>query len=184
MATRDEMLSAIGDAIQTYALLEFKLFQLARSLLGVEPDAAAAVFYSVRNSRDRNTILKQLLGISFGNQYDAFWKSMGGLVSQLDSRRNQIVHGLLVVNDGADPPEQVLTRPESYWVEGWPIGQVLGHAEVLAFINKTRVVSELIQHFVWYESGGGAKPRMGEKWAAVFARAVAYPLPGDHPLNK
>jgi hypothetical protein len=118
MASREEMLAAIGDAIQTYANLEFRLFQLTRSLLDANADTAGAVFYSLRNSRDRNAILKHLLRINAGPEYGSFWKSMSKLIRELDDRRNQIVHGLLIINDGTDPPDHVLARPESYWKDG------------------------------------------------------------------
>ncbi len=160
MDNRDKMLIGIGDAIQAYALLEFKLFQLLRMLLDVDPDTAAGVFYCVRNSRDRNKILKQQLILSYGDEYNRFWKSMNGLVHDLDGRRNQIVHGLLVLNEASDPPEHIITRPESYWVEGWPAGEVITHAELASFIEKTHVISELIQHFVWYDTEAGRR-RLG-----------------------
>ena len=86
-------------------------------------------------------ILKHLLRITYGDQYSAFWKSIAGHVKNLTDQRNQIVHGLLVVNDAVDPPDYYLTKPESYWIEKWPIGKVLTHTDILAFTEKTKVIA-------------------------------------------
>ena len=183
MSSREEMLGAIGDAIQTYAILEFKLFQLVERLLDVELDTAAAVFYTLRNSRDRNSIVKSLLKVEFGDEYSRFWNSLTKLMGQLDESRNQIVHGLLIVDEEAGNQNYILSRPESYWVEEWPTGTSIDHDNITTFIEKARTVGELIQHFVFFVSGMAGNAQLRARWEGVFAAAVIYPLPEDHPLN-
>jgi hypothetical protein len=117
---RDAMLIAIGEAMQAYALLEFGLFNLVDVLLKARRESAAAIFYSIRNNRDKNASVTALVQSVTGNRYRAFWSSMQKLIQETDQIRNQLAHGLVILDVEGAAPRHLISKPVAYWIEEGP----------------------------------------------------------------
>ena len=87
-----ELMIARAGAIQAYAYLEFCLASLFARLLQTDIDAAGIVFYRIINARSRNRILNDLKKNRCRDIYPEYWNSLIKNMTELDQKRNEIVH--------------------------------------------------------------------------------------------
>jgi hypothetical protein len=97
---RDAMLIVMGEAMQAYASFEFWLFNLVDVLLKTRRESAAAIFYSIKNNRDRNAGVTALVRSVTGDRYVTFWTSMRKHIQKMDEMRNRLAHGLVILDVG------------------------------------------------------------------------------------
>jgi hypothetical protein len=185
-ADRDAMLIAIGNAMQAYASLEFWLFNLVDILLKARRESAAALFYSIRNNRDKNAGVTALVRSVTGDQYLTFWNSMMNKhIRPTDEIRNKLAHGLVILDGEHEVPRHLVTKPVAYWIdeEGPEEPQYLTRDDVIRFSEKTAALVELVKHFGQHLRGN-RPAAFTAKWGPVFAAAVEYPFPVGHPLRE
>jgi hypothetical protein len=97
----------IGEAMQTYAMVEAHQATLFELLLKTDLRRANAVFFAIQNVRTRNELLETLLELEFGSGLERYWASCSGFLSKLAQFRNAIAHwhpyvNIYARNDGSD----------------------------------------------------------------------------------
>jgi hypothetical protein len=175
------MLITIGNAMQAYASFEFWLFNLVDILLNTRRESAAALFYSIKSNRDRNAGVTALVRSVTGDQYITFWRSMRKHIEHADGIRNRLAHGLIVLDHEGTTPRYLVTKPVAYWIDEGPEGPYLTREDIIVFVEEITALKGLIRHFGSYLRGNQLEV-FTAKWAPIFAAAVTYPLPADHPL--
>jgi hypothetical protein len=178
---RGAMLIAMGEAMQAYASLEFWLFNLVDVLLKARRESAAALFYSIRNNRDKNASVTALVRSVTGDQYRAFWDSMRKLFQETDEMRNRLAHGLVILDVQGAAPRHLISKSVAYWIEEGPDVPLLTREDVISFSQKTKALTELVRNFGRHLRGNQSSGVTAE-WGPIFATAVQYPFPAGSPL--
>lgn len=179
---RDAMLIVMGEAMQAHASFEFWLFNLVDVLLKTRRESAAAIFYSIKNNRDRNAGVTALVRSVTGDRYVTFWNSMRKHIQQMDEMRNRLAHGLVILDVESAAPRHLITKPVAYWIEEGLDVPYLTREDVISFSRKTGALSELVKHFGRYVRGNQPAALTAE-WDSIFAAEVKYPFPAGHPLT-
>lgn len=91
METPSEFDIARLAALKEYARLELELCLLLRNLLGVDSDAAAAIFYQISNTRSRYAIMGRLIDLNREVKWQS-WKKIEAWLGPCDTARNHLVH--------------------------------------------------------------------------------------------
>jgi hypothetical protein len=175
------MLIAVGEAMQAYASFEFWLFNLVDVLLKARRESAAAIFYAIKNNRDRNAVVTGLVRSVTGGLYVTFWNSMSKHIQKTDEMRNRLAHGLVILDVEGAVPRHLITKPVAYWIEEGPEGSFLTRDDVISFSRRTDALRELVKHF-GRRLRGNQPADLTAEWDSVFAAAVEYPFPSGHPL--
>jgi len=183
MVSREEVLAEIGTAMQVYAGFEFHLFNLVDTLLQTKREHAAAVFYSVKNSRDRNAMLKSLLRIRCGDSKTDFRRSLLKWINETDKMRNRLAHGLLIPDVETDPPDYVIGKPVEYWILDWPAGNAITRQNIAAYIEQTSELMEILRRFTGVLGTNNMPADLRAEWDSACEAAFDLPLPADHPLR-
>ena len=179
MATREEMLLAMGNASQMYARVEFNLFNLVAFLMGCKRESTAALFYSMTNSRDRNNAVKTLCRLHLEDERQPFVSSLMKHVQKIDEFRNKLAHGLVVMNADVLPPDHLIAKPVTYWIADWPGFEPVSIAQVGEHIERADNIRAILRNFTHFLAGG-FDGEAGAKWDAVFKQPIELPLPVAH----
>lgn len=178
-------------AIDAYSGLESSLSGLLTLLLGNDMRAATAIFHRLSNTKSRNLIIEDLLQQRFGETYSAFWhgipktadkRGLMNIVQDVDGKRNQLVHWVVVRNIG-DTSDHLTLRPPSFFAsnsEAEMTAADLGH-----FTTKANFAARIINMFTFALGPNGE--HLGEAglatWRETFQRPCSYPPPDSHPLS-
>jgi hypothetical protein len=109
-----EIHSAIGRAVDAYAMVEGSQVFILQSILAIAHQPAATIFYAVQNVRTRHEMIQSLLNIRFGDTYKKYWASCGKFLQKLADFRNAIVHWQPVVTiyvKASTDPVAMIQRP-------------------------------------------------------------------------
>ena len=141
-----------GKAIAAYADLEQSLCHLFSYLSDIPRNIAGIVFFKITSARSRNALIEELLTKRKQRQkYSAFWKAYFKDMGQLDQRRNEIVHWMVVsVIDTADPEQphvDLHLRPPKYWSELGLSSPEINAADMSSFIGKCDVLARACNMF-------------------------------------
>ncbi len=180
---RQEFQIARATAIEEYALLEHCLSILFAKLLGATPQKANVVFFRITNTFSRNKIFEALLAQTLGTKFLPFWfgkdhiSGLLGLIRQLDSRRNEIIHWHLTTGGSAE----IYLEPPNFWARK-PETPTISVAELKAFAAKARFVNSLIMTFMKFALGLFSHSDDPGPWLEIFEQPIPYPPPENHLL--
>lgn len=173
-----------GFAIECYSSLEQSMCRLLANVSGMEDPTAATVFFKVTASRSRSEILDKLFKAKYGTKYRLFWNSINRHFSQLDQRRNQLVHWGSVSEIGEGAPYKRYLAPPNLW-ELTDESPQWGEADFMDFASYCDVVKRAINKFVFAHRDGhripGEPPPESEP---LFQEPLQYPLPSGHRLAR
>ena len=177
----DQFWTVRGKAIAAYADLEQSLCHLFSYLSDIPRNIAGIVFFKITSARSRNALIEELLTKRKQRQkYSAFWKAYFKDMGQLDQRRNEIVHWMVVsVIDTADPEQprvDLHLRPPKYWSELGLSSPEINAADMSSFIGKCDVLARACKMFTM------ALMTKAEPSPDIFLQPLTYPLPDTHPL--
>jgi hypothetical protein len=191
---------ARGFAIEEYSKLESALSRLLASLLDTTWTKASIVFFSLINTRSRNSIFKALITATHGDRYDMYWNGRAGapgiprasgllaLIRQLDDERNRIVHWQTVRNfskddGGTQTSFEQLMKPEFWFREPAAAPTSIQVDDLRAFIGKTDFVTRSVVMFRGFTAEASFPESARRIWAEIFQQPVSYPPPDTHPLS-
>ena len=130
------MLIVMGEAMQAYASFEFWLFNLVDVLLKTRRESAAALFYSIKNNRDRNAGVTALVRSVTGDRYVTFWNSIRKHIQQMDEMRNRLAHGLVILDVGKCSSKAPNPETGRLWIEEGPEVPYLTREDVISSLEK------------------------------------------------
>jgi hypothetical protein len=84
--------AAIGQAIDSYAMVEGSQVFILEAILAIPPQMASVVFFSVQNVRSRHEMMQAILAIKHVDKYKKFWGKCGAFLQKLADFRNAVVH--------------------------------------------------------------------------------------------
>ena len=178
-----------GQAIGAHAILEMHLCNLFHHLLKTDLEAAGIAFYSVKNARQRNGMIEELLELRHGNAYSLFWNSWKTKCQQIDGRRNSIAHWIMSTShkiEGAiaQPPKTTLKRPTCRTSGNWhPISEITEQG-LENFIEECEDLAFIIRLFHEYLADGDLRGREPQTLHDIFQQPITYPIPSDSPLSR
>jgi hypothetical protein len=180
---QDAFLLSRATAIQAYAKLEFSLSMIFSQWLGTTQDLGGLVFFGITNTHSRNRILDKLKRKRFDKQYNLFWNSLKGLISQLDQRRNEIVHWHVINNIDLSLPHREASRLTLSPPAGWAIQPTasINENDLAEFISKCDFAQRLVTMFsvLGTEHAG----TLTQTWPGIFQQPIEYPPQDTHPLS-
>lgn len=97
-----ELKELIGACAAASAHVEMQFSLLMGSMLGIENDASVAVFCSIRNSRARRDALEAAARHVLAGETEVLFRAIMKEYGEVDSFRNDIVHGIWGQVDGLD----------------------------------------------------------------------------------
>jgi hypothetical protein len=183
-------------AIEAYARLESSLSRLLAALLGTNYSKASIVYFSLLNTRSRNSMFESLIAATHGDKYDVHWNGRAGqpgvprasgllaLIRLLDDERNQIVHWHTIQDlTGTSTNGEKLAKPEFWFRDPQGTPNFMGSAELWAFARKAEFVSRSVNMFTLLTSGQHLTEEAKQTWPQIFQQPVPYPPSDTHPLS-
>jgi hypothetical protein len=188
-AEADPIWAARGKAIQGYAQLEHALSAALSTLGGMTLQVAAAIFYKIVSTSARIAILEKLLHKKHGATYNPFWNGYRKELSQMDLKRNEIVHWLAAANMALDANNilhvGVTLMPPAQVGESGGDTPMITRADLEAFEKKCDELARLATMFYAATTPReGADPVLMQPWRDIFQQPFVYPLPTDHLLSQ
>ena len=84
----------VGQITINWSGVDLQMALLLGSLLGVENEAAVAIFVSLRNHRAQRSALSAAAEMCLGAELHSGFKALLAAHSRLDKQRNDVVHGI------------------------------------------------------------------------------------------
>jgi hypothetical protein len=151
----------------------------------MDEGVAGVIFYKITNADARNKIIEALIKKKFASRYSSFWKTYLKSVSQIDKRRNEIVHWAAMTEIKDMRREtleiEITFRPGNYWDSlNKPDQPKLNAADLRAFIDRCAVHTKMISMFVMLMRGHVESENLS-MWESIFAQKFEYPVPPENP---
>jgi hypothetical protein len=191
------LLARRAQAIDAYAAVESELKNLLTGLIDINHKQAAIIFYRMMNSRARNAMFQDLIAIRYPEFFKPYWASMLKFITDLDAKRNRIVHWHIGGRQTFDDGKEFKTRIEPAMLNPtnenfFPIDDEAPNVDaidLLDFIRRAYFAANSINVF-WFFAGGKFEEFKDEiggdapTWRETFLQRPAYPPPAAHPLSR
>src|SRR5258706_2236980 len=139
--SEDQLWATRGKAVQAYARLEQALCRMFAGVSGTSQEIAAIIFFRIASASARNQILEKLIRLQHKDTYNLFWNSIFKAMPQIDGRRNEIIHWMVMSkmelpHDESPTGVLVMLRPPTYWSTLDDSAPQITNGDLLEFIRK------------------------------------------------
>jgi len=168
---RNKFSIARAEALLGYTYIERALSLLFASILGTRARYATLIISKILNTRARNELVQKIADDVTQKKFRTFTNSLFREISDLDGKRNMLVHWLIEVReDGVS----VLRHPDPFGGSNVEMTE----RQLWELASKASFLVSVINMFREYIT----KPEKGDALRNIFLQPLSCPPEPHHPL--